>query len=98
VTDPSGNETGGKTDENGTFVLPFGMAGGYNVSLLRNGSVVKTIAVMVFPRSGEDGRNTALFSPELMQILLILIVLLLIGAAIFFLKRRKAGEPPKPGP
>jgi hypothetical protein len=96
VTDPTGADKGGRTDENGRIRLPLGIKGSYNVSLVKNGTVIKTVAVTAFPAAGgkEDRSTVQFIEPALLAGLLVLI-LLLAGAILYFLKRKKAGKKAK---
>jgi hypothetical protein len=95
VTDPTGADKGGRTDENGRIRLPLGIKGSYNVSLVKNGTVVKTVAITALPAAGgEEGKGTALFSSPIVIAGLLLLILLLAGVAVYFL-RRKGGKKAK---
>jgi parallel beta-helix repeat protein len=51
VTDPTGNLSSGRTDEDGHFNLPLRLEGTYKVALLKNGTIVKAIEVRAFPKA-----------------------------------------------
>ncbi|MEW6722740.1 MAG: right-handed parallel beta-helix repeat-containing protein, partial [Candidatus Micrarchaeota archaeon] len=54
VTGPDGLKTGTRTGQDGAFGLPLTLQGTYQVSLLRDGSMVKTVQVVASPKPGEE--------------------------------------------
>ncbi len=94
VTDPSGKNTTGRTDENGNFALPLGSEGTYKVALIRDGQVVKVIEVKAFPQAApEEGAQPEKPAAEGddagMTALLALVVIAAIAVGAFYMMRGK---------
>jgi hypothetical protein len=79
VTDPTGKNSSGKTDEDGNFKLPLGIEGTYTVTLFKDGQPIKTIEVKAFPKSdqAEPEKPAAVLDSGI--ILLVLVFLIAIG-------------------
>jgi hypothetical protein len=92
VTDPSGKNSTGTTDQNGSFTLPLGEPGTYKVALLKDGKIVKIIEVRSMPKAGgEDTGKPAAAGGDMMPFILGgVLVLVLVAAAIFFWRGRAA--------
>jgi len=95
VTGPDGKNSSGKAADDGTFSLAFGKPGEYRVSLLRNGTILKTIAIAAFPRASEAGSDTAAMGPDLLSIALLLVLLLILAFAVFYWRGARGGKPKK---
>jgi parallel beta-helix repeat protein len=93
VTGPDGKEFTGRTDENGNFELPLTLQGAYQVALLKNGTVIKTITVQSLPKTtpGEEQPPTAT-GPDAASVLWLLIILLLAAVGIIYWRRRGGGK------
>jgi LPXTG-motif cell wall-anchored protein len=90
VTGPDGGKSSGKTDDDGNFALPLDAPGTYSVSLLKNGTVIKTILVQSLPLSTPDtGKPTAGGSPDLTLLWLALLLALIIVGIVLW-KRKQA--------
>lgn len=100
VTDPSGGKTSGRTGGNGTFRIPFGSPGTYNVTLFGgNGTPLKTVQVTVFPASGEDGgKDTGFFGFDPLLLGGLLVALVVVGLVILYLRKRPSEKPPEKPP
>ena len=97
ITDPTGKSYLGKTDENGNLVLPLNLEGTYNVTLLSNGTPIKTIQIKALPRAPptEEVTPTILGIESSTFMWLLALVLLVVGYIIY--SRRKGGKGgPKP--
>jgi hypothetical protein len=94
VTDPTGKKSSGRTGESGNFSLPFSMAGTYNVTLLSNGTPLKTIQVNVFPGAEAEDKDTAIQGFDSMA-LVFLLVLAVLAALLVLYWRGRASEKPK---
>lgn len=89
VTDPTGKNFTGKTDENGNFELPLNMQGIYKVALLKNGTIVKVIEVKAFPQAQpEEPEKPAAAGPDLGAMIALLALLLLIVLGIVYWRSR----------
>lgn len=85
VTDPTGKNSTGQTDDSGNFDLPLNQQGTYQVALLKDGKVVKIIEVKAFPQAQpETPEKPSAAGPDLFSLvwvfglLLLLFVLLVI--------------------
>ncbi|MEW6036024.1 MAG: hypothetical protein AB1529_05405 [Candidatus Micrarchaeota archaeon] len=94
VTDPTGKKSAGKTGENGSFLLPLSMAGAYNVTLLSNGTLLKTIQVNVLPGAGMDGADKGSLSFDFMPFVWLLAIIVLAALLVLYWRGR-APEKPK---
>ncbi len=98
VTGPDGKNTSGTTGDDGTFALPLGKPGEYRVSLLRNGTILRSIAIAAFARpDGGEGSDTALFGQGALTIALLLALLLLLAFAVFYWRGMKGGRKRRKG-
>jgi parallel beta-helix repeat protein len=89
VTDPSGKNSTGRTDESGNFDLPLNMQGIYKVALIKNGTVVKVIEVKAFPQAQpEEPTKPAATGPDLGMIIALLVLLLLIVLGVVYWRSR----------
>ncbi len=94
VTDPTGKKSAGKTGENGSFLLPLSMAGAYNVTLLSNGTLLKTIQVNVLPGAGMDDADKGSLSFDFMPFVWLLAIIVLAALLVLYWRGR-APEKPK---
>lgn len=92
ITDPSGKESSGKTDEAGNFDLPLTMKGTYSIALLKDGAVVKIIEVQAFPKAQAEETKPPTVGLDLGALVLVLFLFLivLIGLIIYWRSSRSA--------
>ncbi|MCI0503769.1 carboxypeptidase-like regulatory domain-containing protein [Candidatus Micrarchaeota archaeon] len=91
VTDPSGQNSTGRTDQNGTFTFPLNLPGTYRVALLKDGQAVKIIEVKSMPKAqGEETEKPTGASSDMTPIIVGVLLLLLLAGAILFWKSRAA--------
>jgi hypothetical protein len=90
VTDPAGGTFSGRTDESGNFDLPLTLKGTYEVSLVKDGQVVKVIQVQAFPQAQPDEGNkpAAGGGPDVGLMLALLLLLLLVVVGIVYWRSR----------
>jgi len=90
VTDPTGKNFTGQTDENGNFNLPLNTQGTYEVALLKNGQVVKIIQIKALPQAapGENGNQTATGGDGLSSLLWLFAIVILIVLGIVYWRSR----------
>ena len=90
VTDPTGRESTGRTDENGNLDLPLNIEGTYKVALLKDGQVVKIIEVKAFPQAQPEvpEKPTTAGDDPMGMLLALLILLLLVAAGIVYWRSR----------
>jgi len=90
VTDPTGKESSGKTDEDGNFDLPLTIKGTYTIALLKDGVVLKLIQVQAFPEAAPE-EPVKPTSPGLdlgvMVALLFVLLLLAVGLVLYWRSR-----------
>ncbi|MFH0884295.1 MAG: LPXTG cell wall anchor domain-containing protein [Candidatus Micrarchaeota archaeon] len=91
VTDPSGKNSTGTTDENGTISFPLSLQGTYKVALLKDGLTLKIIEVKAMPKAqSEEPDKPTGASSDIMPIVIGISLLLLLALAIFFWRKRAA--------
>ena len=97
ITDPTGNVLTGKTDAIGYFTIPLTVRGNYTVSLLKNGTVVKTILINALPKAPIQPpvKPTAVTTPDYMWLIWLLILAVLIILLIAYYRSRRKKEPMK---
>ncbi|MFH0885042.1 MAG: NosD domain-containing protein [Candidatus Micrarchaeota archaeon] len=89
VTDPTGKNTTGRTDENGNFDLPLNTQGTYKVALMKDGAIVKVIEVKAFPQAQpEEPTKPAANGPDMGMMLMLLFLLLMVAAGIIYWRSR----------
>ncbi|HSB47446.1 MAG TPA: NosD domain-containing protein [Candidatus Bilamarchaeum sp.] len=96
VIKPNGVAVGGRTGENGTYNLTLDFVGKYNVSLLSNGTSVRSIAVTGLAASVPELPT----KPGILDICPIpwwILLLLLVIAFIIYWRSREKEKPPAAG-
>jgi len=94
VTDPTGREYTGQTDENGDILLPFDLEGLYRVALVKDGEVVSEVQVEVVPKAPptEEEKPTEEVVEDVTWLWLLVLLALLVVAFLYW--RRRQGEKP----
>jgi len=92
VTDPTGREYTGQTDENGDILLPFDLEGLYRVALVKDGEVVSEVQVEVVPKAPptEEEKPTEEVVEDVTWLWLLVLLALLVVAFLYW--RRRKGE------
>ncbi len=89
VTDPTGKNSTGMTDENGNFDLPLTIEGTYRVALLKDGQVVKVIEVKAFPQAPpEEPEKPVAAGDGLGPMLAIAVLVLLLVLGLIYWRSR----------
>jgi len=91
VTDPTGRNFTGRTDEKGNFGLPLTIEGIYKVALMKNGSILKVIEVKAFPQAQpiEPEKDDQSTKKDDSWLLWLIILLALLFLAILYWRRGK---------
>jgi hypothetical protein len=92
ITDPEGNVLTGQTDANGNFNLPLGLEGIYKISLLKDGSVLKSIDVVSLPKPAAAPAPGAAPSGDIFSALWVVGLLLVVVIGIYLFAK---GRPKK---
>ncbi|MFH0738140.1 MAG: right-handed parallel beta-helix repeat-containing protein [Candidatus Micrarchaeota archaeon] len=89
ITAPDGKNYTGKTDENGNFVLPLRLQGDYQVTLLKDGQVIRVVTVQSLPKPGTGGEEKpTAWLPQEAQALFLVVLVALLFLALLYLRRR----------
>jgi parallel beta-helix repeat protein len=85
-TDPTGKPFTGKTGPDGSFELPLTLQGIYKVSLLKNGTVVKTIQINSLPKAPaeEPAKPTGTGGTEIFSLIGLLVLLLVVILGVVY--------------
>jgi hypothetical protein len=98
IISPQGVHYTGRTDAAGRFVLPFRIQGVYNVSLMRDGKVVRSIMIEAFPlASPAEPEKPFHANPEEPFPWWLLILLLVMIVLVVYWRRRKGERNAAPG-
>jgi len=92
VTDPSGNRSRGKTDEDGNLGLLLALEGAYKVSIISGGQTVKEVLVQAIPKSpAQEPQNPTPLLDSTGMFWILAILLFLIGL-VYWRRRKKKGR------
>ena len=91
VTLPDGTKATGKTDADGDFGLPLNLEGTYRITLLRNGTPLKTVEIKALPQSkpGEEEKPPSTATGDLNWLWLILLLIVVVLGFLYWRSRGK---------
>lgn len=97
VIDPAGEWYTGKTDEDGSILLPFELEGEYKVALLQDGEIVKEVTVNVLPKAPptEEEKPTEEITEDALSWLWLIVILAVLAVAFLYWRGRKGTKPKK---